>query len=290
MKINWIKYNWLFFAISLAFILPGIFSLVSWGLKPSIDFTGGTLLEIKNQGLERDLIANKIKEIGLEPKAIQKTTDNSFLLKFSQLSNEDKDNLLTGLGQEIEDNIEIIRWESLGPSLGKELFAKTGMSIVLAVLVILIFINLQFKDKSFGICAILAMLHDSLILLGAFSLLGHFLNVEADTLFVTAVLTILSFSVHDTVVVYDRIRELLETYPKKKFDELANMAINQTLVRSINNSLTIIFMLVALVFLGGETIRWFAVALLIGTVIGTYSSTFTAVPLLVVFKKLFKKS
>jgi len=290
MKINWIRYNWLFFLISLIFILPGAYSLISWGLIPSIDFTGGTILEIKNQGLEKGLITKKAKEIDLELKTIQKTSDQAFLLKFSDLSNEKKDLLLANLSKELPEDLEIIRWESLGPSLGKELFLKTGASIVLAILVILIFINLQFKDKSFGICAILAMLHDSLILLGSLSLLGHFFGVEADILFVTAVLTILSFSVHDTVVVYDRIRELTETYPKKRFDEIANMAISQTLVRSINNSLTIIFMLVALVLLGGETIRWFAVALLIGTVVGTYSSTFHAVPLLVVFKKLFKKN
>jgi len=290
MKINWVKHNWLFFIISLIFILPGIYSLVSWGLRPSIDFIGGTLLEIKSKGLKKELIIDRAQKQELGLKAVSKTADDSFLLKFSELGDEDKNNLLTSLNQAIGQESEIIRWESLGPSLGQELFVKTGMSIFLAILVILIFINLQFKDKSFGICAILAMLHDTLILLGSFSLFGHFLGVEVDTLFVTAVLTILSFSVHDTVVVYDRIRELLESYPKKPFFEVANMAINQTLVRSINNSLTIIFMLVALVFLGGETIHWFAAALLIGTIAGTYSSTFTAVPLLVVWKKLFKKS
>jgi preprotein translocase subunit SecF len=153
----------------------------------------------------------------------------------------------------------------------------------------LAYVAWQFKEKKFGVCAILAMFHDTLILLGSFSLLGHFLKVEVDTLFVTAVLTILSFSVHDTVVVYDRIRESMKVHPDVPFDKLVNKAITETLARSLNNSLTIIFMLVALLLLGGTTIRWFVAALLIGTVAGTYSSTFTAAPLLVVWDKIVGK-
>ena len=124
------------------------------------------------------------------------------------------------------------------------------------------------------------MLHDSLILIGAFSLLGHFFDVEVDVLFVTALLTTLSFSIHDTIVVYDRIRELKRKHPRSGLEEIANAAVLETLSRSINNSMTIIIMLLSLVVLGGDTIRWFSVALLIGAITGTYSSTFTAVPLL----------
>ncbi|MGB9613597.1 MAG: protein translocase subunit SecF, partial [Candidatus Margulisiibacteriota bacterium] len=154
---------------------------------------------------------------------------------------------------------------------------------------ILLYVAWRFKDKKFGICAILAMFHDSLVLLGSFSLLGHFFGVEVDTLFVTAMLTILSFSVHDTVVVYDRIRESQKNLPHLPFEQLVNKAVTETLVRSLNNSLTIIFMLVALFLLGGETIRWFVAALLIGTISGTYSSPFTAAPLLVIWEQLKSK-
>ncbi|NIT03420.1 protein translocase subunit SecF, partial [Candidatus Saccharibacteria bacterium] len=144
-------------------------------------------------------------------------------------------------------------------------------------------------DLKFGACAILAMFHDSFILLGSFSLLGHFFGVEVDTLFVTAVLTILSFSVHDTVVVYDRIRESQRRLPDTPLVDLVNKAVTETLSRSINNSLTIIFMLIALLLLGGVTIRWFVAALLIGTIAGTYSSTFTAAPLLVIWEQLVQR-
>jgi len=135
----------------------------------------------------------------------------------------------------------------------------------------------------------LAMFHDTFVMLGVFSLLGHFLGVEVDTLFVTAMLTILSFSVHDTVVVYDKIRDSQKRFPKANFVDLVDKAVTETLPRSINNSMTIIFMLVALWLLGGESIKWFAFALLIGTISGTYSSTFTAAPLLVIWKNLKKK-
>jgi len=263
--------------------------LVRWGLELSVDFTGGTLLEISADGLNQDGIAELINGKGLSLKSIQSSGDKSLLLRFDSLEEASKDDLLNTINETNGSLPEVVRWESLGPALGQELLTKTGISILLAILVILVYINLQFKNRAFGVCAVLAMLHDSLILLGSFSLLGHFFGVEVDSLFVTAVLTILSFSVHDTVVVYDRIRELSRINPKMSFEEISDLAISQTLVRSINNSLTIIFMLIALVWLGGETIRNFALALLIGTVAGTYSSTFTAVPLLVVWQKAFRK-
>ncbi len=286
MKVKWIKFSWLYFLISAIVLLPGIYSLFKWGVKPAIDFTGGTLLELKGEGLNNDLISRLAGKMELNLESQRGSEANSHLLRFSQLGEDKKNELITALEKEVE-NIEIIRWETLGPALGRELLIKTGVGIILAVLAILVYINFQFKDKCFGICAILAMLHDSLILLGGFSLLGHFLDVQIDGLFVTAILTTLSTSVHDTVVVFDRLRELSKIYPKLGISEIANQAISQTLTRSINNSLTIIFMLVALVWLGGETTRWFAAALLIGTTAGTYSSTFIAVPLLVVWKKIF---
>jgi preprotein translocase subunit SecF len=165
--------------------------------------------------------------------------------------------------------------------------------VVLASLLIAIYIIYQFKDRLFGICALLATVHDSLVILGTFSLLGHFFGIEVDTLFVTAVLTVLSFSVHDTIVVYDRIREKIRLsgvafsgLSVPELESVVDSATNETLVRSLNNSLTVIFMLTALSILGGDSIRWFAAALLIGTISGSYSSPFVAGPLLIVFKRL----
>ena len=152
----------------------------------------------------------------------------------------------------------------------------------------MIYVWVQFNELKYGVSAILAMFHDSLVLLGVFSLLGHFYHVEVDMLFVTALLTTLSFSVHDTIVVYDRIRELRGRYSKYSLTSLINTAITETLSRSINNSVTIIIMLAALAMLGGDTIRWFSAALLIGAVTGTYSSTFTAAPLLLLWEDIKK--
>ncbi|MFH1561258.1 MAG: protein translocase subunit SecF [Patescibacteria group bacterium] len=276
MKINWMKFTWLYFLISLLVLIPGIASLLVWGLVPSLDFTGGTVLEVKGEsGIGQLEVNQAASDLGLD-------------LGNQQLSEEDKNKLLVVLSQK-DPTLELVRFETLGPSLGRELLIKTGLAIILATLAILLYLTFQFKQKVFGIAAIMAMLHDTFILLGSFSLLGHFFQVKVDGLFVTALLTILSFSVHDTVVVFDRIRELSRINPKESLKNIANSAVSQTLVRSVNNSLTIIFMLTALVILGGESTRWFATALLIGTITGTYSSTFTAVPLLLVFEKVFRK-
>lgn len=286
-KTRWMRFRWLYFLISALVIVPGVYSLFHWRLRPSVDFTGGTLLEIRSEKkIDKKIVQDSVESLDLQLISQQLSGENTVLMRFSQLEEAKKEELLKKTEEGTNGKIEIIRFETLGPILGKELLAKTMVGMILAAIAILIFVNSQFKDKSFGVCAVLAMFHDTLVMLGCFSLLGHFFGAEADSLFVTAVLTILSFSVHDTVVVYDRIRELRRLNPKLDFEEASDLAVSQTMVRSINNSLTIIFMLVALVWLGGETTRWFATALLIGTVSGTYSSTFTAVPLLVVWKKV----
>jgi preprotein translocase subunit SecF len=205
------------------------------------------------------------------------------------ITKDDVSTIKTTLAEKFEEMPEEVRFETVGPTLGRELLIKTLVAILLAAGTILGYVAWAFKKAKFGACAIIAMFHDSLVMLGIFSLLGHFYGVEVDTLFVTAVLTILSFSVHDTVVVYDRIRESQKRHPGANFVDLVNKAITETLARSLNNSMTIIFMLLALYLLGGETIKWFVFALLIGTISGTYSSTFTAVPLLVLWDQLEKR-
>jgi preprotein translocase subunit SecF len=285
--IDFMKYKKIYFVISGIFLIPGIISLVLFGLKPSIDFVGGTLLELKLKENGQVLISN-VQTIDDRVTSVQKSGEKTYLLKTKPL-NEGEKNELKSKFEEKFGEAEELRFETVGPTLGRELLVKTLIAIVLAAGFILAYVAYQFKDKMYGICAILAMFHDSLILLGSFSLLGHFAGVEVDTLFVTALLTILSFSVHDTIVVYDRIRESLKKGSKEDFEQIVNRAVNETLMRSLNNSLTIIFMLLALLLLGGATIKWFVVALLIGTVSGTYSSTFTAAPLLLVWKSLEKR-
>jgi len=282
---RFMRYRWLYFLFSAIIIIPGIYSLIFWGLKPSIDFTGGSILEIKNTNLK---ISNNDQIEGITVNSVQKTGQGTYLLKFKEINQAQKDKFIKGLEKK-SGKIEELRFETIGPVLGKELIRKTFIGVILAAGFILFFLGYQFKDRLYGICATIATFHDSLVILGIFSILGHFMGVEVDTLFVTAILTSLSFSVHDTVVVYHRIRETMKTMPKADFEQVVDKAVTETMSRSVNNSLTIIFMLVCLLLLGGETIKWFVLALLIGTISGTYSSPFVATPFLLVFEKLKKK-
>lgn len=290
---NFMRYRWLYFLISAAVIVPGLFSLFRWGLRPSIDFTGGSLLELqfkeKNAAGVTGVIEEVLKEEEIEYSSIQSSGEDRVLIKAQPIGREQASLIIDLVANKVEEHPAELRFETVGPTLGQELIKKTMMAIALASGFILLYVWRQFKDPMFGISAILAMFHDSLVLLGVFSLLGHFKGVEIDTLFVTAVLTILSFSVHDTVVVYDRVRESQKKFPEATFVDLVNKAVTETLSRSINNSMTIIFMLIALYLLGGSSIKWFVFALLVGTVSGTYSSTFTAAPLLVVWHNLRKQ-
>lgn len=276
------QYKGCYFGLSLLIIVPGIAAMGLWGFKPAIDFTGGSLAKVKVEA-DETRIREVAGEEGIVLSSVQ-TSEDGVLLRMEVIDQQRWDGFKGKLG-----SVEERRFETVGPTLGKELLMKTVTAIALAAGLILLYIAYRFRSMKFGICAVTAMLHDTLVLLGSFSLLGHFYSVEVDTLFVTALLTILSFSVHDTIVVYDRIRETKKLNPKLGFEDVVNQAVTTTLSRSINNSMTIIFMLLALFLLGGVTIRWFVLALLIGTVSGTYSSTFTAAPLLVVWDKVKNK-
>jgi preprotein translocase subunit SecF len=283
---NFMKYRYLYFGISLIVLIPGILSLLLFGLKPSIDFTGGSLLEFAVQQKEKTTefsLDTVQKMVGSEYQinSVQRSGANQVIVRGKPITNAQKEAALQKLY--LVSPIQEVRFETVGPVLGKELLEKTFVAAGVVATFILLYVWKQFYSAKYGLAAILAMFHDSLILLGSFSLLGKFMNVEVDVLFVTALLTTLSFSVHDTIVVFDRIRELSKKHHNVPYIELLNAAVLETMSRSINNSMTIIMMLLALVLLGGATIHWFALALLIGAITGTYSSTFTAVPLLLVW-------
>jgi preprotein translocase subunit SecF len=264
-----------------------LFSILKWGFRTSIDFAGGTIWEVS---LSPNTTSDQIEKIFSDNKTdiISLNLGHTTTVKFKNISQDEKAKLQADL-KVIDPNYQELRFETLSPSLGKELLQKTIVAIILSSLSLLLFIGLKFHDFSFGAAAVLAMFHDAFILIGAFSLLGHFFGAELDTLFVTAILTTLSSSVHDTVVTFDRIRELRRKNFKIEWVSLANQAVSEVIVRSINNSMTIIFMLLALVVLGGDTTRWFATALLIGVICGTYSSTGVAIPLVLFAKKLQTK-
>lgn len=285
---NIMKFRPLFYIISSFLLISSLISIIFWGFKPSIDFIGGATWDITLPSLPDD---SKIKEIFIKNNInnlVVTKNNTDYRLEFKDITPDQKNTLGEEI-KKIDKDFKELKFESLGASLGKELFKKTIMAVILSSFFLLLFIGSRFKDFSFGASAILAMFHDTFILIGAFSILGHFFGAELDSLFVTALLTTLSSSVHDTVVTFDRIRELKRQNYKIDWINLANQAVTETLNRSINNSMTIVFMLLSLVLLGGVTTKWFATALLIGVVCGTYSSTAVAIPLVLFWKNLKQK-
>ena len=282
---NWMKFKPLYFGISLLFLLVSLYSIIFYGFNLSVEFTGGTSLTLSGLSQESNLVAEAFSEYSPQ---IESETDSVLVIRTLRLSQDQTNQAVTFL-QENNPDIQVADFETVGPALGQETLKKTLTAIILAALVILLYVSFTFKELKFGVCAILAMLHDTFILVGSASLLGHFGNFQINLLFVTAVLTILSFSVHDTIVVFDRIRELSSHRSHSSTADMINQAVTDTIIRSLNNSLTIIFVLLAMVLIGGGTIKNFALALLIGTVLGTYSSTFTAAPLLLIWEKIWGK-
>jgi preprotein translocase subunit SecF len=277
---RFLRYRTFYFVISLLVIIPGLIFLILFGLKPSIDFAGGTLLELRFTApitLSTEQLTEKLGELFVV-ESVQLSGENQYILKGAEINNDQKNQVLAQL--ELDSPVEELRFETVGPTLSKELLVKMLTAVALVAVLITLYVWKQFSELKYGICAIVAMLHDSLVLLGVFSILGYFYGTEVDVLFVTAVLTTLSFSVHDTIVIYDRIRELRRKNPRVEYETVLDSAVLETMSRSLNNSITIILMLLVLTLLGGESIRLFALALLIGSVTGTYSSAFTAVPLL----------
>ncbi len=283
MHVNFMKYKWIYFGISFLVLIPGAFSLIRYGLRLSIDFTGGTLLEISNVQYPISNIQDIAKKQDLELSSVQASQDDTYLLRFKKLDKDQNEKFKSALGKDVIEK----RYESVGPIVGAEMTKKALLAVVLASLAIITYIAWSFRQVpkpysswKFGLAAVAALLHDVLVVVGIFSLL----KVEIDALFVTAVLTVIGFSVHDTIVVFDRVRENLPKMYNKPFSEIVDFSLTETLVRSLNTSLTVILTLTALLLFGGETIRWFVVALLVGIVSGTYSSIFNAAPLLVLWE------
>jgi preprotein translocase subunit SecF len=295
---NIIKYYKFWFSVSIALFLAGVISLAVFGLKAGIDFKGGTLSQIQfSQTVPQ---ASEIQDVlhanGVNDAQIQPAGDNSVFIRTGPQEKEEHDKVVKALGDKFGSVTEP-QFSSIGPVIGKELRSQAFVQLALVSLGIILYIAYAFRKVSrpvsswrFGIAAIVALLHDLVIVIGVFSILGHFKGIEVDSLFVTAVLTVLGFSVHDTIVVFDRIRENLRTRAGSSLSEIINSSINQTLVRSINTSLTVIFVLLSLFLFGGESIHNFVLALLIGIVAGTYSSIFIASPVLIIWQKWEERS
>jgi len=292
---NIIKNKYWFFLISGLVIVPGLYGLIRWGIRPGIDFTGGTLLEFKinpQQTVNNNEIRQLVNGQNIEVGSIQSTGGNEFILRLKPITKEEKEKLTSAMidkyGQVDEE-----RYETVGPTVGKETTENAIKAVVVASVAIIGYIALAFRkipkpysSWKFGVAAVVALIHDVLVVIGIFSLLGHFYHVEIDGLFITALLTVMGFSVHDTIVVFDRIRENLRKMGGAPFAQIVNDSIVQTLTRSLSTSLTVLFTLFALLLFGGESIRWFVVALLVGIASGTFSSIFNAAPFLVVWDEI----
>ena len=276
--INFLKYTKLYFALSAVVIAIGMFTLFSKGLNLSIDFTGGSMLEYS---FEKDITTDEIQKVfndkSIEVSSIATQGPKRVIIRAEALSETQEVDVRTAL------SAKQLRFDSVGPVLGLETIRKTFYASVVAVFGILLYISFTFRKLSYGVAAVTALLRDLLVLFGVYAILARF-GAEIDTLFITAVLTTMSFSVHDTIVMFDKIREYKKT-SGLGIEVLANKALTETIVRSVNNSLTIILMLVPLTLFGGDAVRFFAAALLIGTITGTYSSPCIATPLLVLLER-----
>ncbi|MFA4833702.1 MAG: protein translocase subunit SecF [Patescibacteria group bacterium] len=270
-------------------------ALFTWGFKYGIDFTGGSLLEVKflDSRPQSSDIQTVLSGSNLSSLIIQPVGDKDMILRFQETAEETHQAVLAKIN-ETAGGVEELRFESVGPSIGQELKRKAVYAIFFVLIAILLYITYVFRKVSkpvaswkYGSAALLAMFHDAIITMGFFAVLGRFYEVEVNTTFVAAVLTVIGYSVHDTIVVFDRIRENLPR-SNEDFEGTVNISLNQTLVRSLNTSLTTIFVLLAIIIFGGESIRTFALAMAIGIFFGTYSSIFVAPPLLVIWEKMRK--
>lgn len=298
MKVHVVKYRILWMCLSAILLLPGIFAMgysqIKYGapLKVGIDYTGGTILQygINQKATNEDLTKTRtnLEKIGIENPYLQitdvnkaqqeNTKDNitsaiSIRTKFSNEDSEEITNITNVLAQQY-GSAELIQKSSVGPTMGKELFVKSSWALLFAILGIIAYLSIRFKFD-YALAAIMGLVHDTLFVCGVFSILGLVYNVQIDGLFVTAILTVIGFSVHDTIVVFDRIRENLRYYAKKmSFGEIVDASVSQTVARSINTSLTTLITLSALYFFGGVTTKDFVLAMIFGILIGTYSSIF----------------
>jgi preprotein translocase subunit SecF len=288
--LNIMRYYKFWFVVSGIILIAGIVSLILFGLKLGIDFKGGTLSELKFEKSTPAIadIQSVLKANGFNDAQVQPGSQ-TVIIRTGPQEKVDHDRLVKALSDKFGAVTEV-QYTSIGPVIGKELRSQAFVQLFLVSLGIVLYIGYAFRKVTkpvsswrFGIAAIVALLHDLFVVIGIFSILGHFKGIEVDSLFVTALLTVLGFSVHDTIVVFDRIRENLRVRAGQNLSEIINNSINQTLVRSLNTSLTVIFVLLSLFLFGGESIHNFVLALLVGIIAGTYSSIFIASPLLIVW-------
>ncbi len=293
---NIIKYRYIWYSISAAVIGACLFALLSFGLKQSIDFAGGSLLSVRYEGerpgameVEQSLTDLDLGEIVVQPMG---ETDMNFRMRSLK---EDEHQLILSRLQESYGEIIELRFDSIGPVIGRELKSNSITALIIVFIAILLFMGWTFRKVSipvaswkYGLVTVFAAFHDVIIPIGVFAFLGKFYGVEIGTSFIAAILTVMGYSINDTIVVFDRVRENLQK-TSGTFVEIVNKSLNQTILRSINTTFTTLLALVAVYLFGGESIKDFALTLIVGILAGTYSSIFIASPLLATIYKFQQK-
>jgi preprotein translocase subunit SecF len=302
MKLQVIKQRNLWWAISIGFILAGIVAMgVSWAkigapLRPSLDFVGGSRIQLnldcsKNdcgKPVQIDRVRDVLTSQGLAGSSVQGIERQGdqppgVLIRSSTLTGEQQEKLKQALTQKI-GAFQVAQSDTVGPTLGRQLFTSGLLALLVSFAGIMVYLAFRF-DRDYAVFAIVALLHDVLVAMGAFALLGLVMGIEVDSLFIVALLTIVGFSVNDTVVIYDRVRETIQLNPGRHINEIVDEAVNQTLSRSINTTFTTLLSLVAIFLFGGETLKFFSLALIIGFISGAYSSIFIASSLLALWRE-----
>jgi len=296
MNIPFVKYSKIWVGFSSVLVVISIVLLATFGLKPGIDFTGGSLMELSfDSRPEVADIKVSLVDSGIENPVVQRTKDNSLIIRMQFLNEDEHQLILSDLRDDFgtsENRVHEERFETIGASISKQLRTRSTWAAILVCISIVLYVAYAFRRVSkpvaswkYGILAIIALLHDALIVMGVFSLLGYFVGIEVDIAFVVAILTIIGYSVNDTIVVFDRVRENLVKRVSKDFGETINIGLNQTIMRSLNTSITTLLVLLALYFFGGTTTQNFVLALMVGVISGAYSSIFLASPLLALVEK-----
>ena len=290
-----VTYRKIFYAISSILVVASLVGIGLWGFNVGIDFKGGSILEVSYPGTRptMEAVNPELAKLGLGDYSLRPTGTDGYALRMKEITPAEKSTVEAALSGNGASPLVEKQFSSIGPVLGQESQNKAFMAIALVILAIVLFIAFAFRTVSrpvsswvYGIVAIVALIHDVIVPTGVFVFLGHFHGVEIDTLFVTALLVILGFSIHDTIVVFDRVRENLKHAPAKKtFEHIVGESISQTFTRSINTSLTVLLSLLVLYFVGPDATRNFVLALLVGIVAGTYSSIFIGSPLLVTIER-----
>jgi len=286
----------IFFGVSGILIVLSIAAMSVWGFNLGIDFTGGSLTEVVYDGARPELstVKAEIEKENLGGFSIRPTGDSGYVVRSREINETEKESLVNSLSLGGASALHVERFNSIGPVAGNELKNKSFLAIAVVIVAILLFIIFAFRKVSepvaswkYGMATIMALVHDVIVPTGIFITLGHYFGMEIDLLFVAALLSIVGYSVHDTIVVFDRVRENLmhnkNTRTREDFGETVGRGLVQTMSRSINTSLTTILVLLSLFIFGGEATRNFSLVLLIGMITGTYSSIFLASPLLVLF-------